>query len=63
MITVDDVRRITAPLPRSYEALVHDRVKFKVGSTVYVAFSRDEQTIGFGFPKEERDALISSDPA
>jgi len=29
---------------------------------VYVAISRDETTIGFGFPKDERDALIAAEP-
>jgi hypothetical protein len=42
--------------------LVRDRVKFRVGQMVYVAFSRDEQTMGFGFAKEERAALVASEP-
>ena len=49
-------------LPRTSEHLIHDRVKFRVGRIVYVAFSRDETTMGFGFPKEERDALVQSRP-
>jgi hypothetical protein len=61
-VTIDDARLIAATLPRSYEALVRDRVKFRVGQIVYVAFSRDETIMGFGFPKEERDALVASDP-
>ena len=62
MVTVDDVRRIALSLPRSYEALVRDCVKFRVGRLVYVALSRDETLMGFGFPKEERAALVASDP-
>jgi hypothetical protein len=62
MVTVDDVRRVAGPLPRSSEHLIHDRVKFRVGQIVYVAFSRDETTMGFAFPKEERAALIESEP-
>ena len=61
-VTVDDVRAVARPLPRSYEVLVHGRVKFRVGSIVYVAFSRDESVVGFGFPKLERDGLVASDP-
>src|SRR5262249_10328384 len=57
MATIDDVRRIAADLPRSYEALIRDRVKFKVGQWVYIAFSRDEREMGFAFPKDEREAL------
>lgn len=62
MVTIEDVRAIVAPLPRSYEALVRDHVKFRVGRIVYLAFSRDETMMGFAFPKEERDALIASEP-
>jgi hypothetical protein len=62
VVTVDDVRVLAETLPRSYEVLVRDRVKFRVGQMVYVAFSRDEQTMGFGFPKEERAALVASEP-
>jgi hypothetical protein len=37
-------------------------VKFRVKQLVYVAFSRDETVMGFGFPKEERVALVESEP-
>jgi len=62
MVDIEDVRRITEDLPRAYEALVNDRVKFRVGRIVFAALSRDETTIGFGFPREERAALVESDP-
>jgi len=62
MVTIDDVRALALTLPRSYEALVRDRVKFRVGRIVYLAFSRDETQMGFGFPKEERAALVDSEP-
>jgi hypothetical protein len=61
-VTIDDVRELALSLPRSYEALVRDRVKFRVGQIVYVAFSRDESEMGFAFPKEEREALVESEP-
>jgi hypothetical protein len=60
--TIDDVRALASRLPRSYEALVRDRVKFRVGRIVYLAFSRDEMVMGFAFPKEEREALVASEP-
>lgn len=63
MITVEQVRRVALALPRSYEALVRDRVKFRVGKIVFVAFSADETELGFGYPKEGRDALIAAEPA
>ena len=61
-VTIDDARAIVADLPRSYEALVRDRVKLRVGRIVYAAFSRDETIMGFAFPKEEREALVASEP-
>jgi hypothetical protein len=60
--TIETVRALASTLPRSYEALVRDRVKFRVGRIVYLAFSRDEATMGFAFPKEERVALVESEP-
>ena len=62
MVTLDDVRSVALTLPRSYEALVRGRVKFRVGRIVYLAFSRDETSLGFAFPKEWRDALVESEP-
>jgi hypothetical protein len=62
VVTIDDVRAFASQLPRAYEALVRDRVKFRVGRIVFVAFSRDEQTMGFGFPKDERAALVAAEP-
>jgi hypothetical protein len=63
MVTIEDIREITRDLPRSYEVLVRDRVKFRVGRLVYLGFSRDERVMGFAFPKEEREALVDSEPA
>jgi hypothetical protein len=62
MVTAEDVRRVALSLPRTEEALVRDRVKFRVGQIVYVAISRDETTMGFGFPKEERADLVAAEP-
>jgi hypothetical protein len=62
VVTVDDVRSFALQLPRTTEALVRDRVKFRVGRIVYLAFSRDETVMGFAFPKEEREALVRSYP-
>jgi len=62
MVTTEDVRAFASELPRSYEVLVRDRVKFRVGRIVYLAFSRDETQMGFAFPKAEREALLASEP-
>lgn len=62
MVTAEDVRRLALSLPRTSEGLVRDRVKFRVGRIVFAAISPDEQLMGFGFPKEERAALVASEP-
>jgi hypothetical protein len=62
MATIDDARSLAATLPRSYEALVRGRVKFRVGQIVYLAFSKDGHEMGFAFPKEWRNALVESEP-
>jgi hypothetical protein len=62
MVTIEDVRALAMSLPRTTEGLVRDRVKFRVGRIVYLAFSPDESVMGFGFPKEEREALVASEP-
>jgi len=62
VVTVEEVRAFASTLPRTTEVLIHDRVKFRVGRIVYVAFSRDETEMGFAFPKEEREMLVASGP-
>ena len=62
MVTVADVRAVAMSLPRTEEHLIYDRVKFRVGRIVYAALSRDETLLGFGFPREERAALIAAEP-
>jgi hypothetical protein len=62
MATGEDVRRIALRLPRAYQAVVRDRVKFRVGRIVFAALSPDEELLGFGFPREERAALVASEP-
>ncbi|MGZ4427773.1 MAG: MmcQ/YjbR family DNA-binding protein [Nocardioidaceae bacterium] len=62
MVTVEDVRALALTLPRTTEHLIRDRVKFRVNRLVYVAFSRDETLMGFGYPKEQRAALVESNP-
>jgi len=62
MITAADVREVAVSLPRTEEHLIRDYVKFRVGKIVYASVSPDETTLGFGFPKEERAALIASQP-
>ena len=59
---IEFVRDMASHLPRAYEALVRDCVKFRVGRIVFLGFSRDERTLGFAFPREERLALVTARP-
>ena len=62
MVTVDEVREFARTLPRSSEAFVRGRIKFRIGRIVYLSFSRDGEVMGFAFPKDWRDALVESEP-
>jgi hypothetical protein len=62
MVTMDEVRTFATTLPRSYEAIVRGRVKFRIGRIVWLAFSKDGSTMGFAFPKEWRSALVEAEP-
>ena len=62
MAVIEDVRPLGSELERSYPVYVRGRLKFRVKQIVYVAFSLDETEMGFGFPKEERAALVAAQP-
>jgi hypothetical protein len=62
VVTADEVREFARTLPRSSEAFVRGRVKFRVGRIVYLSFSRDGEVMGFAFPKDWRHALVESEP-
>jgi hypothetical protein len=61
-VTVADVQQLARNLPRSSEAHVRGRLKFRVGRIVFLAFSKDGSTMGFGFPKDWRAALVEAEP-
>lgn len=62
MAVIEDIRSLGSELERSYEVYVRGRLKFRVEQIVYVAFSLDETVMEFAFPKEERAALVESEP-
>jgi hypothetical protein len=62
VVTMDEVRAVAARLPRSSEAFVRGRVKFRIGRIVWLAFSKDGSTMGFAFPREWRQALVDAEP-
>jgi hypothetical protein len=61
-VSVDEVRALAATLPRSYEAHVRGRVKFRIGQIVYLSLAPDGSTMGCGFPKEFRQAALDAEP-
>jgi len=62
VVTSDDIRAIARELPRAYEAVLRDRVKWRVGRIVFAALSRDETVLGFGFPRDERATALAAEP-
>ena len=61
-VTVAEVQKVARSLPRASEAFVRGRIKFRVGRIVFLSFSKDASTMGFGFPKDWRAALVESEP-
>ena len=61
-VTLAEIRELAASLPRSYEAIVRGRVKFRIGQIVYLSLAPDGSTMGCGFPKEFREAAVDAEP-
>ena len=61
-VSVEEIQALARTLPRSSEAWVRGRLKFRVGKIVFLAFSKDGSVMGFGFPKEWRAALVENEP-
>ena len=62
MVTAGEVDAIATGLPRTERYILREYLKFRVGRLVYLSISPDETTIGFGYPKEERAALVAAEP-
>ena len=61
-VTVEEICELAASLPRSYEAHVRGRVKFRIGQIVYLSVAPDGSRMGCGFPKELRQAAVDTEP-
>jgi len=61
-VSSDEVRAFAATLPGAYEVVVRDRIKYRVKRIVFLSLSPDETVMGFGYPKEERAALVAGEP-
>jgi len=62
MVTESEVRAVASQLPRAYEVAVRGRRKFRVGQIGFLAFSKDGEIMGLGFPKDWRAAAVESEP-
>jgi hypothetical protein len=61
-VTADEIRALASMLPRSYEAIVRGRMKFRIGQIVYLSIAADGSTMGCAFPKEFREAAVHAEP-
>jgi hypothetical protein len=61
-VRVDEIRALASTLPRSYEAIVRGRMKFRIGQIVYLSIAADGSTMGCAFPKEFREAAVHAEP-
>ena len=62
VVTPDEIRALARTLPRSSEVSVRGRIKFRIGSIVYLSLAPDGSTMGCGFPKEFRAAAVENEP-
>jgi hypothetical protein len=62
MVSVDEIRSVAGPLPRTEERLVRERITFRIRQIVYLSVAPDESSMGFAFPKEERSELVAAEP-
>ena len=61
-VVVGDIVDFARTLERTDVVVVGGRRKLRVGSMVYASFFEEDGLMGFGYPKEERGALVASDP-
>lgn len=59
----DEVREFCLSLPRTALGFVRDSARYRIGRIVYAGVSRDEELMGFAFPKDERADLVAAEPA
>jgi hypothetical protein len=62
VVSALEVRDFAVTLPRTEVAYVRDSARYRIKQIVYAGVSRDEDVMGFGFPKAERAALVAGEP-
>ena len=61
-MTVEQICEIARNLPRSREAFVRGRIKFRIGAIVYLSIAPDGSKMGCGWPKTWREAAVEAEP-
>jgi hypothetical protein len=62
MVTAVEVRDFALTLPRTELGWVRGSARYRIKQIVYAGVSRDEELMGFGFPKTEREGLVAGEP-
>lgn len=63
MVSAAEVRDFALTLPRTELGWVRGSARYRIKQIVYAGVSPDEELMGFGFPKAEREGLVAGDPA
>jgi hypothetical protein len=61
-VTIEEICELADTLPRSYQAIVRGRVKYRIGQIVYLSLTEDGSTMGCGFPRELRPTVVEAEP-
>jgi hypothetical protein len=61
-VTVAEVCELADTLPRSYQAVVRGRIKYRIGQIVYLSLAADGSPMGCGFPRELRPTVVEAEP-
>lgn len=62
MVSGIEVREFALTLPRTTLGYVRDSARYRIKQIVYAGVSRDEELMGFAFPKAEREGLVEGEP-
>ena len=62
MATADDVRRIAFALPEVEEKLAWGQPTLRVRGKIFASLSDDEESMGFRFPRDEREEMLAAEP-
>jgi hypothetical protein len=62
MVSGSEVRELCLTLPRTSLGFVRNSARYRIGRIVYAGVARDEELMGFAFPKEERADLVAGEP-